>query len=112
TTTRRNGLSIHVFAGTTTEGGGRAVPSSDLENLLLGLVQAVADPPRANQIVVADGRPHRAGIVTGMHREMHVRLDRHRLVGADHRAFHHVVALAMGVEADLHFGAVLAHVLV
>src|SRR5258705_2662373 len=70
---------------------------SNLENLLLGLVQAVADAPGLDHVVVADRRPHRRRVVAGMHGETHILLDRHGLIGAKHRPLDHVVALAVGI---------------
>src|SRR5262245_41155496 len=85
---------------------------SNLEDLLRGLVQALARPTRPNQVVVADDREDRRRFIGWMDGKIHVLFYGHRLVSPDQRPLHEVVALAVRAKAQLRREAVVAHVLV
>src|SRR5262250_731762 len=82
---------------------------SHLEHLLLGAVQAFGGTVAADEIIVADHREQRGGLIAGMDREVHVLLERHGLVEAHQRPFNQVVALPVAIEAQLRRQAARAH---
>ena len=86
--------------------------ASQLENPLRSLVQAGSGAVGFDEIVVADHREDRRSLVAGVNGEVHVLLDRHGLVGTNQGPLHQVVALAVGVEAQLRRQAAAAHAVV
>src|SRR6516225_3809197 len=66
---------------------------SHLEHLLLGAMGAFAWAVAADQIIVADHREQRGGLISGVHREVHVFLKRHGLVEAHQRPLDEIVPL-------------------
>src|SRR5262249_40654445 len=86
--------------------------ASNLEDLLRGLMQARAHAVELDEIIVADHGEDRGRLVARMDREIHVLLDQHRLIAADQRPFHEVVALAVAIEPQLRRQSAAAHVVV
>src|SRR5438034_69103 len=85
---------------------------SDFEHLLRGLVQAIARAVGLDEIIIADHGEDRRGLVTRMHRKVHVPLNRHALIAADQRPFHQIVALAVSIKPQLRRQFAAAHVII
>ena len=60
-------------------------------------MQALAGAVGPDQVIVADPGEHAAPDVGRMHDDVHVSFNAHRLIVADERPFHQVVALAVAV---------------
>src|SRR5579884_3505552 len=72
-----------------------AAGSAELGDDFREVVQPLARPVRADQIIVADPRHHVAADVGRVHHDVHVLGDRHRLVVANERPLDQIVALAV-----------------
>src|SRR5947207_15272525 len=94
--------------------GAFAAPSNsrsdvDLDDLFREVVDAVAGAVAADDVVIAQPVQIAAVRVGRMDDDVHVLLDRPRLVAANERPLDQIVALAVAIEPSLFRPAVLAH---
>src|SRR5581483_7945021 len=103
-------LSCGILAVINTGGQGAIRPPlPDFGDFFGKLVQPVAGAVAADDVVVAQPVEIAAVDVGRVHDNVHILLDRHRLIVAHQRTLDEVVALAVAIKPRLLRAAVLAH---